>query len=130
MSKAFTNLWYQLDARIHQKFEVLKISQALGITTNEIIGALCRLWSMSLTQFPEGRGRMEAGALKVVINDLPSIMALENSGQEIFDALKECQWIDEVDGVVVIPKWEEKIGQTILKMEKDRERKRKAGGKL
>ena len=130
MSKAFTNLWYQLDARIHQKFEVLKISQALGISINEIIGALCRLWSMSLTQFPEGTGRMEAGELKVVINDLPSIMALQNTGEEIFKALKESQWIDEVDGVVVIPKWEEKIGQTILKMEKDRERKRKAGGKL
>ena len=85
---------------------------------------------MSLTQFPEGKGRMEAGDLKVVINDLPSIMALENSGQEIFDALKECQWIDESDGVVVIPKWDEKIGQTILKLEQDRERKRKAGGKL
>ena len=129
MSKAFTNLWYQLDARIHQKFEVLKISQALGISINEIIGALCRLWSMSLTQFPEGKGRMEAGELKVVINDLPSIMALENTAQEIFDALSECQWIEELDGIVVIPKWDLKIGQTILKLEKDSQRK-KAGGKL
>lgn len=128
--KTLTDLWYQLDSRIHQKFEIIKISQALGITTNETVGSIIRLWSMSLTQFHEGKGLLASGDLKVVIDDLPSIMALDNTGQEIFDALKECRWIDEQDGIVVIPKWEEKIGQTIEKLEKDRERKRKAGGKL
>jgi hypothetical protein len=122
-------LWYQLDSRIHQKFEVLKISQALGISINETVGALVRLWSLSITQFPEGKGHLVSGDLKVSINDLPSIMALENTAQEIFDALSECQWIEELDGIVVIPKWDLKIGQTILKLEKDSQRK-KAGGKL
>ena len=88
-----------------------------------------RLWSLSITQFPEGKGHLVSGDLKVSINDLPSIMALENTAQEIFDALSECQWIEELDGIVVIPKWDLKIGQTILKLEKDSQRK-KAGGKL
>ena len=91
------------------------------------IGELVRLWSRSITQFPEGKGELVAGELKVTVQDLPVIMSLENDGQEIFDALKECQWIDERDGIIVIPKWDMKIGQTIIKLEKDLERK-KAGG--
>ena len=129
MAQTKRDLWYQLDSRIHQKFEVLKISQALGISINETVGALVRLWSLSITQFPEGKGHLVSGDLKVVINDLPSIMALDNTAQEIFDSLSECQWIEELDGIVVIPKWDLKIGQTILKLEKDSQRK-KAGGKL
>lgn len=126
-SKAKRDIWFQLDSRLFEKFEVLRIAQALNISINETIGALVRLWSMSITQFPEGKGELVAGELKVTVQDLPVIMSLENDGQEIFDALKECQWIDERDGIIVIPKWDMKIGQTIIKLEKDLERK-KAGG--
>ena len=126
-SKAKRDIWFQLDSRLFEKFEVLRIAQALNITINETIGALVRLWSMSITQFPEGKGELVAGELKVTVQDLPVIMSLENDGQAIFDALKECQWIDERDGIIVIPKWDMKIGQTIIKLEKDLERK-KAGG--
>ena len=126
-SKAKRDIWYQLDARLFEKFEVMRIAQALKISINETVGALVRLWSISITQFPEGKGELVAGELKVTIQDLPVIMALDNDGQKIFDALSECQWIDERDGIIVIPKWEMKIGQTIIKLEKDLERK-KAGG--
>ena len=33
-------------------------------------------------------------------------MQLDNEPQEIFDALKECSWIDLDDGVIVIPSWD------------------------
>ena len=55
MAQTKRDFWYQLDSRSHQKFEVLKISQALGISINETVGALVRLWSLSITQFPEGK---------------------------------------------------------------------------
>ena len=126
-SKAKRDTWYQLDARLYEKFEVMRIAQGLKISINETVGALVRLWSISITQFPEGKGELVAGELKVTIPDLPVIMALDNDGQEIFDALAECQWIEERDGIIVISKWEMKIGQTIIKLEKDLERK-KAGG--
>ncbi len=126
-NKAKRDIWYQLDARLFEKFEVMRIAQALTITINETVGALVRLWSISITQFPEGKGQLVAGQLKVTVQDLPIIMALDNDGQQIFDALSECQWIEELDGIIVIPKWDMKIGQTIIKLEKDLERK-KAGG--
>ena len=126
-NKAKRDIWYQLDARLFEKFEVMRIAQALKITINETVGALVRLWSISITQFPEGKGQLVAGQLKVTVQDLPIIMALDNDGQQIFDALSECQWIEELDGIIVIPKWDMKIGQTIIKLEKDLERK-KAGG--
>jgi len=125
--KAKRDIWYQLDARLFEKFEVMRIAQALKISINETVGALVRLWSISITQFPEGKGELVAGQLKVTVQDLPIIMALDNDGQQIFDALSECQWIEELDGIIVIPKWDMKIGQTIIKLEKDLERK-KAGG--
>ena len=125
--KAKRDIWYQLDARLFEKFEVMRIAQALKISINETVGALVRLWSISITQFPEGKGQLVAGQLKVTVQDLPIIMALDNDGQQIFDALSECQWIEELDGIIVIPKWDMKIGQTIIKLEKDLERK-KAGG--
>ena len=126
-NKAKRDIWYQLDARLFEKFEVMRIAQALKISINETVGALVRLWSISITQFPEGKGQLVAGQLKVTVQDLPIIMALDNDGQQIFDALSECQWIEELDGIIVIPKWDMKIGQTIIKLEKDLERK-KAGG--
>ena len=126
-SKAKRDIWYQLDARLFEKFEVMRIAQALKISINETVGALVRLWSISITQFPEGKGELVAGQLKVTVPDLPIIMALDSDGQQIFDALSECQWIEELDGIIVIPKWDMKIGQTIIKLEKDLERK-KAGG--
>lgn len=125
--KAKRDIWYQLDARLFEKFEVMRIAQSLKISINETVGALVRLWSISITQFPEGKGQLVAGQLKVTVQDLPIIMALDNDGQQIFDALSECQWIEELDGIIVIPKWDMKIGQTIIKLEKDLERK-KAGG--
>ena len=39
-------------------------------------------------------------------------MNLDNSGQDIFEALKDCSWIDLEDGIVVIPEWSKKTGQT------------------
>ena len=55
-------------------------------------------------------------------------MKLENTGQEIFDALKECSWIELEDGIVVIPEWSKKTGQTLEKLEKNRDYKRARKG--
>jgi len=117
------DIWFQLDSRIFNKFEVIHIAKALKITINETIGALVRLWSISITDFPDGKGTLQAGSLRVTIDHLPSVMALENSGEEIFKALNECSWIDQVDGTVVLPDWQKKIGQTILKLDRDKKRK-------
>ena len=38
----------------HEKFEVLHIANKLNISVNECVGALIRLWSISITDFPEG----------------------------------------------------------------------------
>ena len=46
------DIWFQLDSRIFNKFEVIHIAKTLGITINETIGALVRLWSISITDFP------------------------------------------------------------------------------
>tara|TARA_Y100001980_G_C14454818_1_gene237950 strand:- start:68 stop:448 length:381 start_codon:yes stop_codon:yes gene_type:complete len=123
-----TNLWYKVDVRLSDKFEVLHIAKRLGISSNECVGSLLKLWSISLTDFPEGKGKLSNGSLSVTIDHLPTIMQLDNEPQEIFDALKECSWIDLDDGVIVIPSWDSKTGQTLLKMERDRTYKRKEVG--
>ena len=123
-----TNLWYKVDVRLSDKFEVLHIAKRLGISSNECVGSLLKLWSISLTDFPEGQRKFSNGSLSVTIEHLPTIMQLDNEPQEIFDALKECSWIDLDDGVIVIPSWDSKTGQTLLKMERDRTYKRKEVG--
>ena len=120
-----TELWMQLGVRIFEKFEVLHIAKVLGISVNECVGSLIRLWSLSITDFPEGQGKLSNGTLHVGIHHLPVIMNLENSGQDIFDALKDCSWIDIEDGIIVLPAWDKKTGQTLLKLEKDRSRKKR-----
>ncbi len=120
-----TELWMQLGVRIFEKFEVLHIAKVLGISVNECVGSLIRLWSLSITDFPEGQGKLSNGTLHVGIQHLPVVMNLENSGQDIFDALKDCSWIDIEDGIIVLPAWDKKTGQTLLKLEKDRNRKKR-----
>lgn len=120
------DVWFQIGSRIHQKYEVLYIADKLKISVNETVGSLIRLWAISITDFPEGQGRLQAGSLHVTKKQLPTIMNLQNhTGEEIFTALNNCSWIDETDGVIEIPKWESKIGQTMLKLEKDRIRKKR-----
>ena len=85
-----TEVWMQLGVRIHEKFEVLHIAKKLKISTNECVGALIRLWGISITDFPEGQGKLTNGSLHVEIDHLPVIMNLDNSGQDIFEALKDC----------------------------------------
>lgn len=121
------DIWFQLDSRIFNKFEVIHIAKTLGITINETIGALVRLWSISITDFPDGKGSLISGSLKVTKDHLPSIMALDFDGDQIYQALNDCSWIDEVDGTVVLPDWEKKIGQTILKLDRDKKRKQTGG---
>ena len=118
---ASRDVWYQIDSRIFQKFEILHLAKALSISVNETVGAMIRLWSLSLTDFPEGKGKLSSGEFGVSVSHLPSIMSLENSAEDIFKALEQCSWIDEADGVIVIPEWEKKIGQTILKLDREKE---------
>ena len=118
-----TEVWMQLGVRIHEKFEVLHIAKKLNISVNECVGALIRLWGISITDFPEGKGVLTSGTLSVTVEHLPTIMKLDLSGEEIFEALKDCSWIDLEDGIVVIPEWSKKTGQTLMKLEKDRMRK-------
>ena len=73
--------------------------------------------SLSITQFPEEKGHLVSGDLKSLLMIFQPLW-LWIAFSEIFDALSECQWIEELDGIVVIPKWDLKIGQTILKLEK------------
>ena len=122
-----TNLWYKVDVRLSDKFEVLHIAKRLGISSNECVGSLLKLWSISLTDFPEGQGKLQSGELTVNKHHLPHIMKLEDkTGEEIFEALETCNWIkQDANFVLEIPKWESKIGQTMLKLEKDRIRKLK-----
>ena len=120
-----SEVWFQVGVRLSEKFEVMHIASKLEITVNECVGALIRLWSISITDFPESKGILSNGSLNVGIEHLPNIMKLDNSGQEIYEALKECSWIDLVDGTIVIPQWEKKTGQTILKLARDRAYKRK-----
>ena len=54
-----TNLWYKVDVRLSDKFEVLHIAKRLGISSNECVGSLLKLWSISLTDFPEGQEAFE-----------------------------------------------------------------------
>jgi len=121
------DIWFQLDSRIFNKFEVIHIAKTLGITINETIGALVRLWSISITDFPDGKGILMSGKLQVTKDHLPSIMALDLDGDQIYQALHDCSWIDEVDGTVSLPDWEKKIGQTILKLDRDKKRKQTEG---
>lgn len=123
VSVANRDVWFQLDSRIFQKFEVMHIAKALKISVNETIGAMVRLWSLSLTDFPEGKGKLSSGDFGVHIEHLPTVMSLENSAEDIYKALESCSWIDQEDGIVVIPEWDKKIGQTILKLERDKKRK-------
>ena len=125
---ARTDIWMQLGVRIFEKFEIIHIANKLNISINECVGALIRLWSISLTDFPEGKGVLSSGTLSVTVDHLPVIMKLENTGQEIFDALKECSWIELEDGIVVIPEWSKKTGQTLEKLEKNRDYKRARKG--
>ena len=125
---ARTDIWMQLGVRIFEKFEIIHIANKLNISINECVGALIRLWSISLTDFPEGKGVLSTGTLSVSVDHLPVIMKLDNSGQEIFDALKECSWIELEDGIVVIPEWSKKTGQTLEKLEKNRDYKRSKKG--
>jgi hypothetical protein len=120
-----SEVWFQVGVRIFEKFEVLHIAKKLNISVNECVGALIRLWSLSITDFPEGKGVLSSGSLSVTIEHLPVIMSLDLDGEEIYQALKDCSWIDLKDGVVVIPEWSKKTGQTILKLERDRNYKRK-----
>ncbi len=123
---ARSEVWFQVGVRIFEKFEVLHIARVLDISLNECVGALMRLWSISITDFPEGKGVLSSGTLSVGIDHLPLIMKLDNSAEEIFNALKECSWIDlDENGTVVIPDWSKKTGQTILRLERDRNYKRK-----
>ena len=124
---ARSEVWMQVGVRLFEKFEILHIANKLNITVNECVGALMRLWSISITDFPEGKGVLTSGSLSVTVDHLPTIMKLDHSGEEIFDVLKQCSWIDIQDGTIVIPKWSEKTGQTILKLEKDRKRKKEGG---
>lgn len=124
---ARSEVWMQVGVRLFEKFEILHIANKLDITVNECVGALMRLWSISITDFPEGKGVLTSGSLSVTVDHLPTIMKLDHSGEEIFDVLKQCSWIDIQDGTIVIPKWSEKTGQTILKLEKDRKRKKEGG---
>ena len=124
---ARSEVWMQVGVRLFEKFEILHIANKLDITVNECVGALMRLWSISITDFPEGKGVLTSGSLSVTVDHLPTIMKLDHSGEEIFDVLKQCSWIDIQDGTIVIPKWSEKTGQTILKLEKDRMRKKEGG---
>lgn len=124
---ARSEVWMQVGVRLFEKFEILHIANKLDITVNECVGALMRLWSISITDFPEGKGVLTSGSLSVTVNHLPTIMKLDHSGEEIYEVLKQCSWIDIQDGTIVIPKWSEKTGQTILKLEKDRKRKKEGG---
>ena len=124
---ARSEVWMQVGVRLFEKFEILHIANKLNISVNECVGALMRLWSISITDFPEGKGVLTSGSLSVTVEHLPTIMKLDHSGEEIFDVLKQCSWIDIQDGTIVIPKWSEKTGQTILKLEKDRKRKKEGG---
>lgn len=124
---ARSEVWMQVGVRLFEKFEILHIANKLDITVNECVGALMRLWSISITDFPEGKGVLTSGSLSVTVDHLPTIMKLDHSGEEIFEVLKQCSWIDIQDGTIVIPKWSEKTGQTILKLEKDRKRKKEGG---
>ena len=124
---ARSEVWMQVGVRLFEKFEILHIANKLNISVNECVGALMRLWSISITDFPEGKGVLTSGSLSVTVDHLPTIMKLDHSGEEIFDVLKQCSWIDIQDGTIVIPKWSEKTGQTILKLEKDRKRKKEGG---
>ena len=54
-----TEVWMQLGVRIHEKFEVLHIAKKLNISVNECVGALIRLWGISITDFPEGQGKLQ-----------------------------------------------------------------------
>jgi hypothetical protein len=121
------DVWFQIGSRIHSKYEVLYIANKLDITVNETVGALIRLWAISITDFPEGQGKLQSGELTVNKHHLPHIMKLEDkTGEEIFEALETCNWIkQDANFVLEIPKWESKIGQTMLKLEKDRIRKLK-----
>jgi len=123
-----SEVWFQVGVRLPDKFEVMHIADKLDITVNECIGALIRLWSISITDFPESNGSLTNGSLSVGIEHLPKIMQLENEPQDIFDALEECSWIEQVDGIIVIPQWEKKTGQTILKLARDRKYKSKEEG--
>ena len=124
---ARSEVWMQVGVRLFEKFEILHIANKLDITVNECVGALMRLWSISITDFPEGKGVLTSGSLSVTVNHLPTIMKLDHSGEEIYEVLKQCSWIDIQEGTIVIPKWSEKTGQTILKLEKDRKRKKEGG---
>jgi hypothetical protein len=121
------DVWFQIGSRIHQKYEVLYIANKLDISVNETVGALIRLWAISITDFPEGQGKLQSGDLTVNKHQLPHIMKLEDkTGDQIFEALETCSWIKQDENFVLeIPKWESKIGQTMLKLEKDRIRKLK-----
>ena len=56
VSMARTDIWMQLGVRIFEKFEIIHISQQAQHINQWCVGALIRLWSISLTDFPEGKG--------------------------------------------------------------------------
>ena len=60
---ARSEVWFQVGVRIFEKFEVLHIARVLDISLNECVGALMRLWSISITDFPEGKGVLSSGTL-------------------------------------------------------------------
>lgn len=116
--------WLKVDASIFEHPKTRRLARALGISPEQTVGHLIRLWGWAMRIFPDG-----------VLKSIDAVDVAEAAGfpgdaDQFVDALQTCSSTGigflerDADGTLRLHDWDEYSGALELKREKDRERKR------
>lgn len=110
--------WFRVDVDLVGHPKVYALAEALGVSDNEALGVIVRLWAYTMRY--AARGRLAPGARPALER-----ACLVRGQPEVVPQLVRSGWLDELgDGGWEVHDWDEHQGAAVAKAEKDAERKR------
>ena len=116
--------WLKVDASIFEHPKTRRLARALGISPEQTVGHLIRLWGWAMRIFPDGELK------NIDADDLADAAHFDGEPGQFVEALLSCSSCGvgflerREDGTLILHDWDEYSGALELKREKDRERKR------
>lgn len=118
--------WLKVDASLFEHPKTRRLARALGISPEQTVGHLIRLWGWAMRIFPDGVLR------NIDTEDLADAAHFTGDAEKFEEALLSCScngvgFLERGDdGTLILHDWDEYSGALELKREKDRARKRES----
>lgn len=113
--------WFRVDVDLVDHPKVFALADALGVSDNEALAIVVRLWAWTMRY--AARGRLAPGARTA----LGRACGGRGMSVDLVEVLVRTGWLDDLgQGELEVHDWSEHNGAAVAKAEKDSERKRAA----